>query len=117
VSHISFYLDEHIQLALAEALRARGIDILTTQEAGNIGLDDIDQLVFATRNRRVLFSFNKRDFARIHYEWMGLKRPHAGIILSDQLSIGIILRRVMKVYFSLSSHDMKSRLEYLSSWK
>ena len=31
---IAFYLDEHVQLALAEAMRARGVDVLTTQEAG-----------------------------------------------------------------------------------
>jgi hypothetical protein len=40
VSRLTLYLDEHVQLALAEALRARGVDILTTQEATNIGLDD-----------------------------------------------------------------------------
>ena len=38
MARISLYLDEHIQLALAEALRARGVDVLTTQEAGNVGL-------------------------------------------------------------------------------
>jgi hypothetical protein len=117
VSRISLYLDEHIQISLAGALKARGIDILTTQEAGNIGLDDMNQLAFATKNRRALFSFNKRDFARIHYEWMALKRPHAGIILSDQLSIGVLLRRLVKFYFSLTSDDIKNRLEYLSSWR
>lgn len=117
MSRISLYLDEHIQLALAEALRARGVDILTTPEAGNIGLADIEQLIFATTNKRVLLSYNKRDYAKIHYGWMTLKKPHAGIILSDQLSIGTVLRRLMKLYFSLTSDDMKNRLEYLSSWK
>lgn len=114
---ISLYLDENIQLALAEGLRARGVDVLTTQEAGNIGLNDEEQLIFSSKYNRVLISFNKRDFAKIHYKWMKLKKPHAGIILSDQLPIGIVLRRLMKLYFSLSSTDMRNRLEYLSSWK
>jgi hypothetical protein len=117
VARISLYLDEHIQLALAEALRARGVDVLTTQEVGNVGLGDLGQLTFATESKRSLFSYNKRHFAKIHYEWMDLKTPHRGIILSDQLAIGTVLRRLMKLYFSLNSEDMKNRLEYLSAWK
>jgi hypothetical protein len=41
---------------------------LTTQEARNIGLHDVGQLAFAAGNRRSLFSYDKRHFARIHYE-------------------------------------------------
>ena len=117
MSRLSLYLDEHVQLALAEALRARGVDILTTQEAKNIGLDDVGQLAFATENRRSLFSYDKRHFAGIHYEWMGKKKEHAGIILSDQLSVGLLLRRLMKLHISLNTEDMINRLEYLGSWK
>lgn len=79
----TLYLDEHVQLALAEALRTRGVDILTTQEAKNIGLHDVGQLAFATQNKRSLFSYDKRRFARIHYEWMSMRRQHPGIILTQ----------------------------------
>ena len=114
---ISLYFDEHIQLALAEALRIRGVAVLTTQEAGNIGLDDLGQLAFATKDKRSLFSYNKRHFAKIHYQWNAMKKTHAGIILSDQLPIGVLLRRLMRLNFSLTSDEMKNRLEYLSAWK
>ena len=117
MSQLFLYLDEHVQSALAEALRARGVDILTTQEAKNIGLHDVGQLAFAAENRRSSFSYDKRHFARIHYESMIMKRQHAGIILSDQLTIGLLLRRFMKLHFSLTTEDMINRLEYLSSWK
>jgi len=114
---LALYLDEHIQTSLAEALRARGIDILTTQEAHNMGLEDIQQLAFATKNCRALLSYNKRHFAKIHYQWKDIHKRHAGIILSDQIPIGIVLRRLMRLYFSLNSEQMASRLEYLSNWK
>lgn len=117
MARISLYLDEHIQSALADALRARGVDVLTTQEAGNIGLDDVAQLVFATQNSRSLLSYNKRHFAKIHYEWMTFGNSHSGLILSDQLPTGIVLRRLMRLYFSLTSDDSKNRLEYLGTWK
>lgn len=114
---ISFYLDEHIQAALGEALRARGVDILTTQEAGNIGVEDVEQLIFAAQNKRCLLSYDKRHYAKIHFDWISSKKPHTGIILSDQLSAGVVLRRLMRLYFSLTSDDMGNRLEYLSFWK
>ena len=117
MARISFYLDEHIQAALGEALRARGVDILTTQEAGNIGIEDVEQLLFATQDNRCLLSYNKRHYAKIHSAWISLAKPHTGIILSDQLSVGVVLRRLMRLYFSLTPDDMRNRLEYLSLWK
>lgn len=112
---VSFYLDEHIQTSLAEALRQRGVDVLTTQEAGNIALDDYEQLNFAHKKRMVLLSYNKRDFARIHYEYMKTNEHHSGIVLSDQLPVGQILKRLMRLYFSLSKEEMENRLEYLGA--
>jgi len=49
---IRLYLDEDVDVALAAALRQRGIEVLTTQEAGHLGLPDEDQLTFATREQR-----------------------------------------------------------------
>ena len=48
---------------------------------------------------------------------MNKMKPHAGIILSDQLAVGVLIRRLMKLYVSLSREDMQNRLEYLSTWK
>lgn len=114
---VSLYLDEHIQISLAEALRLRGVDVLTTQEADNMGLNDYDQLNYAQWKGRVLLSYNKGDFARIHYEFMKDNKAHAGIVLSDQLPVGQILKRLMRLYFAVSKEEMKNRLEYLSVWR
>jgi len=113
----SLYLDEHIQAALAQGLRVRGVNVLTPQEAGNRSLDDQGQLRFAVVQGRTLLSYNKRHFAKLHYDWMKAGREHAGIILSDQLPVGIVLRRLMKLYFSLTREDLRNRLEYLSAWR
>jgi hypothetical protein len=117
MARLSFYLDENIQAALADALKTRGIDALTTNQAGNIGAEDIQQLVYAAEKGRTIISYNKRDFAMIHYEWMRNGKSHAGIVLSDQLPIGVILRRLMKLYYSLKPEDIKNTLEYLGTWK
>jgi hypothetical protein len=117
VPRIRLYLDENIQVALVDALIARGVDVLTTFKARNVGLNDLYQLQFAIELKRTFITYNKRDFAKLHYARLAENREHSGIILSDQLSVGVILRRFMKLYFALSSEDMKNRLEYLSAWK
>jgi hypothetical protein len=117
MAKLSFYFDEDIQAALADALKTRGIDVVTTQETGNVGIEDIRQLAYAAEKGRTILTYNKRDFALIHYQWMRIGRAHAGIVLSDQLPIGVILRRLMKLYYSLNLEDMRNRLEYLGAWK
>ena len=39
---VKFYLDEHVNPAVASGLRRRGVDVLTTQEAGMLSTSDED---------------------------------------------------------------------------
>lgn len=114
---IRLYLDEDVDMALAVALRRRGIDVLTTQEAANIRLRDEDQLKFATQAGRVFFTHNCGDFARLHKETIREGRSHAGIILSDQLPVGVSLRRLSNLCFHLTQEEMANRLEFLGTWR
>ncbi len=57
-----FYLDEDVQLGLAEALRARDIDAVHVYETGRGGGSDEAPLAFATEERRCFVTYNKRDF-------------------------------------------------------
>ena len=76
----------------------------------------MSQLVWATRENRVLLTFNVSDFSRIHEEWVGSSRHHAGIIVSSQRSIGDLLRRIVALASSLNAEEMRDRLEFLSNW-
>ena len=85
----SFYLDEHVGEAFVPPLAALGHDALSTRDAGNKGLSDPRQLLFAIRHGRIMVTFNSRHFAMLH-EMLVLSatrdaRPrtslHAGIAL------------------------------------
>lgn len=54
---IKLYLDEDVDPLLAEVLRDRGLDCISTHESGNRGHTDFDQLVFATRQGRTILTF------------------------------------------------------------
>lgn len=114
---VRLYLDEDVDVALAAALRRRGVDVLTTQEAGNVQQRDEDQLAFATQARRVFFTHNRADFARLHKKLMQEGRSHAGIILSDQLPLSMLLRRLSNLCFHLTQEEMANRLEFLGNWR
>ena len=68
-SPIRLYLDEDAQrTTLIRALRARQIDVMTASEAGNMGVSDAEQRVFAASQGRTVFTFNRGDFAKLHAE-------------------------------------------------
>ncbi len=89
------YLDEHVPVALSSALAAHGVDCLTTQQAGNVGRSDDDQLTYATQNGRALVTFNRKDFVLLAHQWQEQGRTHAGLILSPELSIPARPNRVV----------------------
>ncbi len=115
---IALYLDEDAQrTSLVRALRARQIDVLTANEAGLVGVPDGEQLVFAAAHNRTIFTFNRGDFVRLHTEYLRDGRDHAGIIVSDQLEVGLVIRRLLKLLDARSAKQMKNWLEFLGNWR
>lgn len=100
-----------------KALRARNLDILTALEAERIAASDEQQLVFANSVGRTLFSRNTRDFVQLHGEHLNSGREHSGIVVSDQLQVGVLIRRLLKLADTLTAEDMRNRLEFLSNWR
>lgn len=57
---VRLYLDKHVKPQLADDLRLRGFDTLTTQEAGRDRASDEEQLAFATTEGRTILTYNTR---------------------------------------------------------
>lgn len=116
---IRLYVDEDaMDEDLVRALRVRGIDVLTALEAEMIEHLDEEHLEFATRERRVLYSFNVKDFYRLHQEHLAQGEPHAGIILARQqrYSVGEQMRRLLKLIATKSEEEMRNQVGFLSAW-
>ena len=59
MSQICFYLDEDtINAALVKALRNANLNVVTVADAGRLGYPDEEQLIWATEQGRVIYSFN-----------------------------------------------------------
>ena len=112
-------MDEDAQRhALLRALRSRGIDVLSAQEAGLTEVDDAQHLTFATQEGRVLFSHNVGDFYGLHRQWLSTERNHAGIVLARQqaFTVGETTRRLLRLIAARSAEQMQNQLEFLSNW-
>ncbi|MGH9939534.1 MAG: DUF5615 family PIN-like protein [Blastocatellia bacterium] len=116
---IKLYFDEDaLHRRLKQAMRERGVDILTADEAGMRERDDTDHLDFATAQGRVLYSFNMGDFCGIHTEYIVSDKSHAGIILAPQqrYSVGEQMRRLTRIVNARTAEQMIDQLEFLSNW-
>ena len=83
------------------------------QEVYRKGEDDVDQLTYAIREKRCIVSFNAKDFDVLNKEYLQENREHWGIIVSKQIPIGLILKRLLKILESHSQEDMKNQLYWL----
>jgi predicted nuclease of predicted toxin-antitoxin system len=102
-------MDEHVPEAVTEALRRRGVNVLTAQEASMHAADDDQHLELAARERRVVFT-QDADFLRLHAAGV----PHQGIVYTPQQTlIRIIIRGLMLIYDVLTPEDMVNHVEFL----
>lgn len=113
---IKLYLDEDVHEDIAMALRLRGYDIKTTKEAGNKGISDIEQLIYAAKKDRVIISFNIADFNKLHLEFIKKGIEHSGIILSKQLPVGIIVKALLKLLSKIENERLRNNIIWLSNW-
>ncbi|MEG5056891.1 DUF5615 family PIN-like protein [Microcoleus sp. A2-C5] len=119
MSKILLYIDEDsMDEDFLQALRSRNVDVLTVADVGMLHRSDEEQLDLAREHGRVIFSFNTRDFYRLHATLLEQNLSHAGIILAPQQRYGIgdLMRGVLRLINTKSSAEMQGQLEFLSDW-
>lgn len=104
-----FYTDEHVPNSVVKGLRLRGVDVLTTKEAGMLGASDEEHMAYAKREGRVIFTHDE-DFLNLHSKGF----EHNGIVYTHQrTSIGEMVRGLMLIHQVLESDEMKNNVEFL----
>ncbi len=84
------YLDEDVDVVLADLLRSRGFSVTTTQQADNQGKTDSEQLAYCASHQKTLLPHNRADFellAREYFEpdapMQGLSSPYAAFHINS----------------------------------
>ncbi len=94
---IALYTDADITDDLAKQLRERGYDAISALELGRYGPLDREQLDFAISQQRVILTFNMRHFTPLFEEYWNAGKEHSGVIVSNQIPIGELLRRTLNL--------------------
>lgn len=106
---IRFHLDEHVDLAVAIALRRAGIDVTTTNEAGLRTKDDEAHFRFARQEARVIVT-RDHDFVRI----ASVATVHSGIVFyTASKSLREIIEGLILVFEVMTPDEMAEHIEYL----
>ncbi|MHB8246940.1 MAG: DUF5615 family PIN-like protein [Acidimicrobiales bacterium] len=109
-------LDEMYPPALAEAIRAGGIDPSTVGDLGLGGRSDPDVLAAAEADGFVVLTENVADFARLATEHLNTGKHHPGVLiaLSSRFSrrpSGI--NAIVAAVRSVANEHLEDRLVYL----
>lgn len=116
---LRLYLDEDaISHELRNALRAQGIDVITATQEGTEGYSDEQQLLHATAQGRVIYTFNQGHFMALHTRFVTEGITHTGMILAPQnrYSIGEQVRRIKLIVEARSAEEMQDQVVFLSNW-
>ncbi len=106
---LRFYADEHVAMAVVRGLRQRGVDVLTVVEAGMLSASDVEHVMRARNDGRVIVTQDD-DFLRLHAEGV----EHRGIVYAPQgTSIGDLIRGLMLIYEVLDAEEMRGNVEFL----
>jgi len=65
---IRLYLDEDVHVLVADLLQAKGFDVITARDAGQLQATDAEQLAYAITHGRTLVTHNRTDARRVGAE-------------------------------------------------
>ncbi|NCR21751.1 MAG: hypothetical protein GPJ27_07375 [Microcystis aeruginosa L111-01] len=79
-----------------QALRSLNVDLLTVADVGMLHRSDEEQIDWARQNGRVIFSFNTRDFERLHTTLIGPGLSHRKFWVGNPAVLGWLYVRIKK---------------------
>jgi predicted nuclease of predicted toxin-antitoxin system len=110
---IELYLDEDVDVLIAQLLRARGFVVVTTQAAGQLRSSDAEQLAYAVRQHETLLTHNRVDFEALAQTYFAASQPHDGIIVAVRRPPREIARRLLRILNSVTAEEMQNQVRYI----
>lgn len=110
---IALYLDEDVDVLIADFLRARGFRATTTQEAGQLHNSDAAQLEYAISQHCALLTHNREDFETLANTYFATGRTHYGIIIAVRRPPPDIVRRLLRILNQVTAEEMHNQLRYI----
>jgi predicted nuclease of predicted toxin-antitoxin system len=110
---VELYLDEDVDILLAELLRHQGFSATTARSAGQLHKTDAEQLEYAVSLGMTLLTHNRDDFEALARQYFEANRQHYGIIIAVQRPPHQLLRRLDVVLSNITADEMENQLVYI----
>jgi predicted nuclease of predicted toxin-antitoxin system len=110
---IELYLDEDVDVLIADLVRARSFQAITTREAGQTGKDDVEQLAHAVGQQKTILTHNRSDFESLAQQYLAAGQTHYGIIIATRRSPYEIVRRLLAILNQVTADEMENQLRYI----
>ncbi len=110
MADVRFYLDENVQIVVAEQLQRRGIMAVTVRSLNFLGDDDPNHLARATAMGCVLCTHDTD-----YYQLVRDGAEHAGLVIGqqDQHTIGDWVNGLTLIHAVYTAEEMRNRIEFL----
>ena len=108
------YADHHVVFALVQALRSRGMDVVTAGDSGQQQSDDTVLLAYALANQRVMLT-NDTDFLVLAAECSRRNEVFAPVFFwpQQQRGIGEMMRKIIREASVQAYEEACSRVFFL----
>jgi len=110
---IELYLDEDVNVLVADLLHGRGFTATTTRDEEQLKSKDAEQLAYAINQHKTLLTHNRDDFEALAQAYADESRTHYGIILATRHPPHELVRRLMRILNHLTAEEMENQVRYI----
>ena len=110
---IELYLDEDVNVLVADLIRARGFSVTTVRDEEQLQKSDSEQLVYCIQKQKTLVTHNRADFEKLVQEYFNLNQTHYGVIIAVRHSPQEIARRLLKILNNVTADEMLNQVRYI----
>jgi predicted nuclease of predicted toxin-antitoxin system len=110
---IRLYLDEDVNVLVADLLKARGFDALTVRDAEQLQASDEEQLAYAVSQQRALVTHNRGDFEELIQTYFDTEQKHYGVILAVRRPPQEITKRLLAILNQVTADELENQVRYI----
>ncbi|MEH2171763.1 DUF5615 family PIN-like protein [Nostoc sp.] len=110
---IRLYLDEDVNVLVADLLKARGFDALTVRDAGQLHRSDEEQMAYAATQGRTLVTHNRTDFEELIRAYFDSEQMHYGVIYAVRRPPQELAKRLLAILNQVTADEMENQVRYI----
>ena len=110
---IELYLDEDVNVLIAELVRRRGFKATAAHEVGQKRRKDEEQLAYAVSQQKTLLTHNRNDFEALAQQYFAANQKHYGIIIAVRRPPSKVFLRLMGILNQVTADEMENQIRYI----